>query len=101
LPTIKQIATPITFPQPPAGYCSIMALRPKDAAYITTRAARHLRWLDRLIQRLQAHQVKPSDPLMLSATETRNAMHALRVHAMYRAMPPGTAGRAEDDTPKP
>jgi hypothetical protein len=64
-------------------------LKPMQAQYITEHCCGQPRWLKRLCERLEARGYKPDEPLMRSAREAYNAMHALRVHSMYEGMEHG------------
>jgi hypothetical protein len=67
-------------------------LKPMQAQYVTDHACGRLRRLKRPCERLQARGFVSNDPRMRAALQARNAVHGLRVHSMYAAMPPGTAG---------
>jgi hypothetical protein len=69
-----------------------MALKPIHFLSITGRAVRHMRWLDRLCDRMQRHGVAVDDPVMRAAVNARNAMHSLRIHSMYGAGANGSHG---------
>jgi hypothetical protein len=54
---------------------------------------RDLRFLGKLLTRLQALGFPPSDPMVLAATRAHSGMHALNVHVHYASCNSGVGRR--------
>jgi hypothetical protein len=73
-------------------------LRPEQAAALKERVARHLRFLNRLVDRMTRLGFPPHDPLWAEAVKARNAAQDLYVACHYAACETGVGRRGKDDS---
>ena len=66
-------------------------LKPQQIEALKAQAARHLRWLNHLIERMDRVGFNPTDALYQSALQARAGAHALHVATHYATVKHGVA----------